>query len=453
MGHILFAAPSLYRFHLHERLARLLRSRGHRVSVLAADPAAARVWAWQGLPTRELRPGHVVRHRVPLDEFAVRDVLLAGRSKDVATLRVRARAALERRLLALFRMFETDPPDLVLVHRERSGLHRLIAFLAREYGCHVLHTGDGLLPGTMQQDEEGIDGDAASCRRRALDYRRARRDESMLAAALSAWLAGSHPPPLARKPVTPPPVFSRVRHTLHHAVRGRIREALASFRLWREALGPAPAPLCRDFPPPPEPFVVLLLQRPRSPRILLDAEPEFGEPRSLARATVRAARALDRGLSVVGLLPRGGLPAACCSRLAAEGLTLAPHAAAPHLLVPAIAAVTVNHPLGVAALLTRTPLLHIGRSAYGIEGVATRTSCRTLDEDLSRALEDSDDALRERFLTRVLTSDHLWCCPDGPDQNGLAGLAAAIENRLQGGEPANPLSYRAGPAWPLQAGC
>lgn len=452
MGHVLFAAPNLLRFHLHERLARLLRSRGHRVSVLAADPAAARVWAWQGLPARELRPGHVVRHRVPLDELAIRDVLLAGRPGDVAARRERARAALERRLLALFRMFETDAPDLVFVHGERSGLHRLIAFLAREYGCHVLHTGEGLLPGTMQRDEEGIDGDAAICRRRAIDYRRVRRDESMLAAALSAWLAGSRPPPLARKPVAPPPMFARLGHAFHHVVRGRPRAAVTAFELWRRARGPTPAPVREGFEPPSEPFVVVLLQHPRCPRILLDAEPGLGDPRLLGRATVRAVRALDPAIGVVGVLPERGLPGALCSRLAAEGLSLAPHAAAPRLLVPALATVTVNHPLGLAALLTRTPLLHLGRSPYGVEGVATRTSRQTLEDDLRRALEAGEDALRERFLTRMLTLDHLWCCPDAPDQNGLAGLAASIENRMQGGASGDPLTYRAGPAWPLQAG-
>ena len=38
MGHILFGAPSLQHYHLHDHLASALRSRGHRVTVLAADP-------------------------------------------------------------------------------------------------------------------------------------------------------------------------------------------------------------------------------------------------------------------------------------------------------------------------------------------------------------------------------------------------------------------------------
>ena len=37
MGHVLFAAPSIESFHLHERLARSLQRRGHRVTILAGE--------------------------------------------------------------------------------------------------------------------------------------------------------------------------------------------------------------------------------------------------------------------------------------------------------------------------------------------------------------------------------------------------------------------------------
>lgn len=39
MGHVVLGAPPVARYHLHERLLRVLRQRGHRVSVLATAPA------------------------------------------------------------------------------------------------------------------------------------------------------------------------------------------------------------------------------------------------------------------------------------------------------------------------------------------------------------------------------------------------------------------------------
>ena len=53
--------------------------------------------------------------------------------------------------------------------RDRSTaghLDLVIQFGAREVGCRVLHTGEGLLPHTMQWNGEGMDGDASTCRRR-----------------------------------------------------------------------------------------------------------------------------------------------------------------------------------------------------------------------------------------------------------------------------------------------
>jgi hypothetical protein len=126
--------------------------------------------------------------------------------------------------------------------------------------------------------------------------------------------------------------------------------------------------------------------------------------------------------------------------------------AAPDAAAAAAAVVTVNHPLGIAAALTGTPLVHLGRALYGLPGVAVRGSTDNLVEDLRFAFVDDQPELRERFLTWLLAHGHIWCSPDFPDHNGITGMVMEIETRMQERNPAGlRLRYRTGPAWPLAA--
>ncbi len=144
MGHIVFAAPAIARFHLHERVARALRSRGHRVTVLATDPVGFAFYSAQGLSAWQVKSGPSRGLVAPLDSFAEQDCLLRGIAHPTLSQLTRAVQPLERRLGGLVRFFEVDTPDLVLLHQERGGMHQLLHFLAREFGSRILWTGDGL---------------------------------------------------------------------------------------------------------------------------------------------------------------------------------------------------------------------------------------------------------------------------------------------------------------------
>src|SRR5262245_53137642 len=133
MGHIVFAAPEIERFHLLERLARELQSRGHRLTVLCLDAVAFTFWSTQGLSAALAAPGPPQPLRVPLHELAEVD----GRRTDPRR-RGRVRAGAERRLArllpSLLRYFDNEAPDLVLLHQTRTSGHALLQYLARECG-------------------------------------------------------------------------------------------------------------------------------------------------------------------------------------------------------------------------------------------------------------------------------------------------------------------------------
>lgn len=448
MGHIVFAAPSIARFHLHERVARALRSRGHRVTVLATDPVGFAFYSAQGLPAWQVKPGPSRGLATPLDSFAEQDCLLAGIARPTLSQLTRAVRPLERRLGGLVRFFEVDTPDLVLLHQERGGMHCLLHFLAREFGSRILWTGDGLVPNTMQWDGEGLDGDASVCRRSAQEYRGLAGQEAFLAAVLASLLAGAAPPPLSRCRIHTPDLRARLGAGLASPARGP--GLLSALRAWRQALPPRSRPQPpRDLPE--RPFLAVLLQHPRDPRLCLDAVATW--PASyLVRAAAAAAVKVDADLLTVAVLPAQGLPRSQLEEIARTPSVLVhPPSSALLAATTGLGVVTINHPLGVAGLLSGTPVLHTGRSPYSLRGVTTRTTLDLLERDLPGALLEDQPHLRERFLTWLLAQGHLWCWPDFPDHNGINGLVQKIEECLPQDASGAGLHYRPGPVWPLHA--
>ena len=69
---------------------------------------------------------------------------------------------------------------------------------------------------------------------------------------------------------------------------------------------------------------------------------------------------------------------------------LVPPSAAPLAVSTAAAVVTVNHPLGLAAVLAGTPVLHMGRTPYGVRGVSQRTSIDLLGDEFLEAVNTGD---------------------------------------------------------------
>ncbi len=458
MGHVVFGFPRIEHFHLYSRVLRRLSEREHKVTVLTPDPVAVEFFHAQDMrvvdiqPTRP-RPKETLVSSTPLDEFARIDCMLRGLSMPTQQQIRSARRPLERVLNGLSLLFEIEPPDLIHMHQGRSGMHRLLHFLARGHGAPVLHTGDGLFPNTMQWDAEGIDGDASFVRHTAQDYRRQAHDEVFLAAALSAWLARAHPPPLGRFGVKRPGLLMRLKACAQAAARRQWRGALGALDAWQSALAPA-LPRRQDRPALPKgPYVAVLLQSPRSPRLLLDA-PGLLRHAHLIQVARDATRCIGDGISTVAVLPQdlGHGPGAPVPGLGDDlrDLVFLPASAASLAVSTAMAVVTINHPLGLCAILAGTPVLHLGRTPYGVRGVAQRSSLDLLAEDLGSALERDNPSLRGRFLTRMLKNHHLWCAVQHPDTNGIGGLVLRME-QMMARRPTNPvpIHYRAGPVWPL----
>jgi hypothetical protein len=194
---------------------------------------------------------------------------------------------------------------------------------------------------------------------------------------------------------------------------------------------------------------VVLLQSEDSTRLRLDAGPDCSSV-ALALATLEAAAKFDPGMPVIGLLPQRGMEPSTQIQLRNRGMMLVPASTAPEALATAAAVTTVNHPLGLAALMTGAAVLHTGRTPYGVAGIATHTSVDRLANDFAAALEAPPHHLRERFLTRYLATDHVWCSADHPDHNGLSGLVSGMEAGLRAGPLSTGLNYRAGPVWPME---
>lgn len=455
MGHILFGLPEIEHFHLHSRAARKLTSRTHRVSVLTGDPVSFEFYCHQGLACLDLRPERLSEpdHLVPVQEFAAIDCRLWGVREPNRQLLLRASRRLERRLPGLQRLFEEDPPDLVMMYEGRTGLHRMLHWLATRHGVPVMHLGPGLLPMTLQVDSEGIDGDASFASATAQNYRRAGIDDEFLAAATGAWLGRAFPPPLARLGVAAPPLHRRIAASALSLLRREWDRGLTGIGSWQKAYEirwPEPVP---DVAWPLPPFVTLLLQDRDDPRIRLDSA-GYTAPEQLIRTTWQAVRRIDPMLSLVVVTSGDTPPRAPRNDPWPGTVHFVPAAAGALAVTMAMAVVTVNHPLALAAILSGTPVLHTARSPYGIPGVATRTDGAQLADHLRAAMTHADQpTLRRRFLTRILKEHHIWCPPNAPDSNGVAGLVQWIERaidspKLQG----RPPRYRPGPVWPLAVG-
>lgn len=450
MGHIVVSTPGIERFHLLERLTRELRMRSHRVTMLCLDATEATFWRAQGFATEWAQPGQPIPSEAPLAAIA---------DDDLRRLRCRnqrsAAVAVERKLAALLpsvqRILQHSQPDLVVLHQQRSSGNRLVQFLARQAGLRIVWLGEGLLPGTIQHDEEGLDGSSRAARRSAMDYRAVDSDNAFLQAAIAGVLGHNQPPALARRVVQVPPLLERLRDAWGALGSQGLRASIHAITAWRRALPTLPEPRRRSDLPP-SPFVAVLLQRDDDDRLTLDAE-EVASPAELVSAAQTAVRALGANWHVVAVLPRGGLQTNELARLRRmPNLRIECADAALDTAVAAAAIVTINDRNACAGLLAGTPVVHLGSAAYGVPGVAVRGQLTTLLFDLRSALASQQPELQRRCLTWLLRHGHVWCSPEAPDHNGIAGLLLELERRIgDRGNNRARLHYRAGPAWPLAA--
>jgi hypothetical protein len=443
MGHIVFAAPSIRRFHLHERLRRDLLRRDHRVSVLCCERTSFTFWR---------------------EQVAAVDLLATTRGDapdaNMQTLLQQVTAGDERRRLARLlpaatRWLERERPDLVLFHGERSATTAALQFAARTVGCPVLWTGDGLLPHTMQVDDRGLDADAGSRRWQARDYRVVAPDDALLDASLAHALSGGEPLALPRAEVHVPMVSRRLLDALCYGLEGRFAASLHALHGWQAAFAdvtprPPVVPVL-DLRPP---FVAVLLQADDDPRLVHDGQPA-PSPAELVQQALAAAARLDPDATVVAALPprcteRRWGPQALAGA-AGDRVRIVPAGGAAVAAATAAAVVTVNHPMATAALLAGTPVLHTGRALYELPGVTHATTPEGLPDALAAASGRDRPALRRRLLSWHLRHGHVWCSPTAPNHNGMLGLVEAVEKRLAaaGGAESRPLPYRPGPTWPL----
>lgn len=449
MPHLLFAAPAISGFHLHDRLAELAMRRGHRVTVLTLDAAHEAFWHAQGLTVRRLdrhTPGRI-DGGIPLAELAESDCRLAGTPQPGALTLARARRRLHRAAGHGIGLLTQDPPDLIVFHDQRSGVHRLLHFLARRAGIATLHLGEGLLPGTLHWDTEGCDGDAALLRRSAHDYRGVQVDTALLEAATAALHAGPNATLALRAPASPS-FTERLGATLG-TLWGMPSGDGAALQAWLQlsSQNPTPRMVIPGFAPS-GPFVALLLQRRRSPRRRLDGPIDLDDA-TLLRTAHAAVSALDPQLQLVVVAARDDSAATWADHGLGANLRVVDHTALRSVTALAQAVVTINHPHAGVALLHGTPVVHLGRALYGIPGVGQHTELGRLEEALRTALLRERPALRERFLSRMLQRDHVWCASNAPDRNGLHGVLQIIERTCGASAGAPALHYRAGPCWPL----
>lgn len=454
MSLVVAVAPGIDRFPLLDRLLRELHSRGHRTEVLCFDAAEREFWRAQGhacswTAPRRFDPSDARLARVPFAEFAEVELNRFGQRRTQRTLRS-AELRLRRIAAAIYDRFDRDRPDLVLLHQRRTSAHLLAQFAAREAGIRVQWSGDGLLPGTMQIESIGIDGDSPIARSSAWDYRNAKVDEALLRAALASAAGKSQPLPLPLRAPRPVAMRDRIAAAWRGSGEGTGLGFFDGLAIASTLKKRAPHP-AETIDLPKEPFVVALLQRRDDPRVRLDAK-DAPTPLELTLEAVRAAATLDRRASVVAILPPEGLAEADLRPLRhLEDVQLELAHATSAACMAATAVVTINSPHAGVALLADTPVLCFGRALYGTPGVAFATERGHLAATLRIAMRDDQPELRRRFLSTVLQRSHVWCSADSPDHNGISGWILRIEDELaQKTTYGADLRYRAGPAWPLQ---
>jgi hypothetical protein len=453
MGHIVFAAPGIDRFHLHERLRRELLQRGHTVTVLCLNAVSHSFWSVQGGDTAIIRPRSPAAE-APVEELAARECRRRGlppQSRAEQRRRRRVRDRLARLETGLARWFEDHACDVVLFHQGRSAEHHLVQFAAQRAGSRVLWTGEGLLPHTLQVDERGIDGDAKALLRSAGDYRVVRGEPALLEACLTNLLARTTPSGLSSREPAVPSLWSRLACVWPAWSQRGFEGARAALCDWRRALPLRPSEALPRFELPGRAFVTVLLQDAEDDRVSLDAvSPPTAE--DLVSAAMLATASLDPRLCVLVVEPPRGLSGRNFRRLLMPGVHFLPAHAAPEAAATAVATITINHPLASAGLLAGTPVVHLGSALYGLHGVTTKVTTAELPDALRRAVERDHPTLRQRFLSWLFGYGHVWCSATLPDHNGLMGLVQAIEARLgQRSGDHTDLPYRRGPSWPLAA--
>lgn len=357
--------------------------------------------------------------------------------------------------MPILHWLERERPDLVLLHEERSTATACIQFAARTVGSRVLWTGPGLLPHTMQVDLRGLDAEAQSRRWTAKDYRVVAPDRALLDASLAHAMAGGEPFALPRPEVRVPLLGRRLADAVSYAVRGQFSRAAHAMTAWRDPFendGPAGTRTPNIAMNPKS--VCVLLQDPEDPRVVHDAS-EPPDPRTLIQCAIAAADAIDPDAAVVAVLPSRVTEAQMgLYQLAGEQVDrvrLVPLAGAAAVAATALVTVTINHPMAAVSLLAGTPVVHLGRALYGLDGVTTHARCDELPDAVVRALQNDRPALRRRFLTFLLQHGHVWCSQSAPNHNGMLGLVQAVEDALASDAESNTraLPYRPGPTWPL----
>lgn len=445
MGHIVFAAPSISRFHLHHRLRRDLLRRGHRVSILCTERTRFTFWREQVTDVDLIAPSTRDNHPDP------------GIAHLVSAAQPAEQRDLERLATPVLRWLEREQPDLVVFHEERSTTTACIQFAARTVGSRVLWTGPGLLPHTMQIDEQGLDADAKIRRWTARDYRVVQPDQTLLHASLTHALSGCEPVALPRAELRIPLLRRRMADALSYAMCGKFHAAGAALHAWR---APFKTHWAGNLRTPTLDLkaesVCVLLQHPDDPRVAHDAN-EAPEARALIAHAVAAADTIAPDCEVVVVLPgrvkQGQMGARQLAGEHAHRVRLAPFGCAAAVAATAGTTITINHPMATVALLAGTPVVHLGRALYELDGVTSQTTLAGLPDAVRAAHTKDRPALRRRFLTFLLQHGHVWCSQTAPNHNGMLGLVQAIERCLQGDADCNTraLSYRPGPTWPLAA--
>lgn len=444
MRHILFAAPSPAHHHLLERLQRELRQRGHHCSTLAFDPVA-RLWlAQQGWPMLTMPHDSLRVAAWQVEEFAEREQRWRGKRCS----QHRWRRHFQRLLPRVRDALGTSQPDLVVCTGRRDGHRMLLQFAAREAGVPVLWLGDGLLPHTLQWDARGLDGDASPPDREPGALRDGATAPALLAAALAQVLGEVSPSALSRAALQVPGWGDRLQAAWVALAAGD-GQALRDSLRWQQAAAAPVAVTADPWQPPAHPHLAVLLQSPDDPRLRLDAG-TVPDACQLVAAASEAARSVDASLRLVVVLPptangpRWRMPLA-----RRPDITLANAAAVHAVAATAVATITINHPAATTGLLAGTPVLHCGRALYGLPGVTWHGPGCEFAAGLQQWLRAPQPRLRERFLTWLLQSRHLWCSPTDPDHNGMLGLTGLVLAHAARQPFAAPPGYRPGPAWPL----